>query len=246
MTKLRFICFAAAAMLSLSAAAGEFNKIPVAWKWISAGEVAFTYDYSFKGEEDFSVSTFSRKRIEGISYPEKYADFPVKPEGAVNLTYSPDSTMLAYVKDNNLFVYDIAAGKERQITFDGSELILNGHASWVYYEEIFGRPSRYRAFWWSPDSQTLAFYRFDDSQVPMFPIYSPFGQDGTLRRTRYPKAGERNPEVKIGFVPARGGDIVWADFDETQDQYFGTPFWGADSRRFFVSREPRIQNTLDL
>ena len=99
---------------------------------------------------------------------------------------------------------DIADGKETRLTFDGSETVMNGYASWVYYEEIFGRPSRYRAFWWSPDSQTLAFYRFDDTQVPMFPIYSPFGQDGTLHRTRYPKAGERNPEVRIGFVPIAG------------------------------------------
>ena len=122
---------------------------------------------------------------------------------------------------------------------------MNGYASWVYYEEIFGRPSRYRAFWWSPDSRKLAFYRFDDTQVPMFPIYSPFGQDGTLRRTHYPKAGEKNPEVQIGFTDLQG-DIVWADFDAREDQYFGIPFWGADSRTFYVAREPRIQNTLDL
>ena len=123
---------------------------------------------------------------------------------------------------------------------------MNGYASWVYYEEIFGRPSRYRAFWWAPDSKTIAFYRFDDTEVPMFPIYSPFGQDGTLRRTHYPKAGEKNPEVRIGFVSAGGSPITWADFNPADDQYFGTPFWGADSRTFYVSREPRIQNTLDL
>ena len=114
------------------------------------------------------------------------------------------------------------------------------------FEEIFGRPSRYRAFWWSPDSRRIAFYRFDDSQVPMFPIYSPFGPDGTLRRTHYPKAGERNPEVRIGLADLSDGSIVWADFDPSEDQYFGPPFWGPDSRHFYVPREPRIQNTLDL
>ena len=170
----------------------------------------------------------------------------VNPEGAQNLTFSPDSTMLAFTRGGNLWTVPAGGGEERQLTFDGSKTVYNGYASWVYYEEIFGRPSKYRAFWWSPDSKTLAFYRFDDTLVPMFPIYSPFGQDGTLRETHYPKAGEKNPEVRIGFVSPSGGDIVWADFDSKEDQYFGTPFWGKDSKSFFVAREPRIQNTLDL
>ena len=141
---------------------------------------------------------------------------------------------------------DIASGEETRLTFDGGPTVYNGFASWVYYEEIFGRPSRYRAFWWSPDSRRIAFYRFDDTRVPMFPIYSPFGQDGSLRLTRYPKAGEHNPEVSIGFVRLGEPGIVWASFDSSEDQYFGTPFWGPDSRSFYVAREPRIQNTLDL
>ena len=65
--------------------------------------------------------------------------------------------------------------------------------------------------------------------------------------TRYPKCGDPNPKVRIGIADLdRGGEVVWADFNEEEDQYFGTPFWGADSRRFFVQREPRTQNTLDL
>ena len=164
----------------------------------------------------------------------------------VNPTYSPDSTKIAFTRDNDLYVMDAADSTEVRLTFDGSETVLNGYASWVYYEEIFGRPSKYRAFWWSPDSKTLGFYRFDNGEVPMFPIYSPAGQDGILSRTRYPKAGETNPKVRIGMVGAAGGDIVWADFDENEDQYFGTPFWGPDSKSLYVSREPRRQNELDL
>lgn len=164
----------------------------------------------------------------------------------INETYSPDSTKIAYTMDNDLYVLSLPDSTRTRLTFDGSETILNGYASWVYYEEIFGRPSRFRAFWWSPDSKTLGFYRFDNSEVPMFPIYSPKGQDGSLNRTRYPKVGENNPKVRIGMVPAAGGDVVWADFDENEDQYFGTPFWGPDSKSLYVSREPRRQNELDL
>ena len=165
----------------------------------------------------------------------------------VNVTPSPDGTMVAFTRDNDLWVRCVADSTETRLTFDGSELILNGYASWVYYEEIFGRASRYRAFWWSPDSQRLGFYRFDNSAVPMFPIYSPFGQDGKLLQTRYPKAGEANPSVRIGIIEARAGARpVWADFDDSPEQYFGTPFWGADSRELYVSREPRRQSVLDL
>ena len=164
-----------------------------------------------------------------------------------NVTPSPDGTKEAFTRDNDLWIRSLPDSTETRLTFDGSELILNGYASWVYYEEIFGRPSRYRAFWWSPDSQRIGFYRFDNSAVPMFPIYSPFGQDGKLNQTRYPKAGETNPSVRIGIIEARAGaEPVWADFDDSPEQYFGTPFWGADSRELYVSREPRRQSVLDL
>ncbi|MDO5321312.1 MAG: DPP IV N-terminal domain-containing protein [Bacteroidia bacterium] len=163
----------------------------------------------------------------------------------MNPTYSPDSTKVAYTKDNDLYVKDVATETETRLTFDGSGLILNGYASWVYYEEIFGRQSNYCAFWWSPDSRKIAFYRFDNSKVPMFPIYSPKGQDGTLNQTRYPKAGETNPTVRIGLADLSGG-TVWADFDYEEDQYFGTPFWGKDSEELYVSRMPRRQSVLDV
>ena len=163
----------------------------------------------------------------------------------INVTPSPDSSMVAFTRGNDLWVRKIADGEETRLTFDGSELVLNGYASWVYYEEIFGRPSKYRAFWWSPDSRKLAFYRFDNSRVPMFPIYSPFGQDGKLSLTRYPKAGEENPPVRIGIADIESG-LTWADFPEDQDQYFGTPFWGPESDELFVSRMPRRQNLLEV
>ena len=246
--------FLAMALLGAAAiTAWAQAPIPAIYKWLNSKEVAFSYDGTYTDSTCFKLTVGKPKggelktlRTEGFRAPEKYADFPLQPEGAVNLTYSPDSTKLAFTRANDLWVVDIATQKETRLTTDGTETIMNGYASWVYYEEIFGRPSKYRAFWWSPDSETLAFYRFDDTEVPMFPIYSPFGQDGRLRETHYPKAGERNPEVRIGFATLADGHIIWANFDEKEDQYFGTPFWSADSRTFFVAREPRIQNTLDL
>lgn len=227
-------------------------KFPMAYKWLNNDEAVFTYRGLFNGDDDFSVNARTFAKKEGVKSPAKYIQLPFVPEGAVNPTFSPDSTKIAFTRDNNLWIAEVDSRRETQLTYDGSELILNGYASWVYYEEILGRPSRYKAFWWSPDSQKIGFYRFDNTEVPMFPIYSPFGQDGKLSRTRYPKAGEANPKVRIGIVDISGMEgseglrTTWADFDQEEDQYFGTPFWGADSKAFFISREPRIQNTLDL
>ena len=246
-----FLTLTVLAALVSGAFAQEFNRMPYAYKWLGDKEVAFTYNGMYTDDGCFKLVMPKGTKVTGVKAPEKFSDFPLRPEGAVNLTYSPDSTMLAFTRANDLYVVTIADGKECRLTFDGTATVMNGYASWVYYEEILGRPSRYRAFWWSPDSKKLAFYHFDDTEVPMFPIYSPFGQDGKIRETHYPKVGEKNPDVKIGFVDvpaAFAGRVstVWADFDEKEDQYFGIPFWSDDSRTFYVAREPRIQNTLDL
>ena len=238
-----------AVAIALLAAAGlkgqEFMPIPSECKWVSNSMVLYSYDGSFV--DGFGIKVPKWEKVEGVKSPERYSGIPVQPKGAVNATFSPDSTLVAFTRDGDLYVIPVSGGPETRLTFDGGPTVYNGYASWVYYEEIFGRPSKYRAFWWSPDSRKIAFYRFDDTEVPMFPIYSPEGQDGNLRQTRYPKAGEKNPEVRIGFIDlANPSNIVWADFDSTEDQYFGTPFWGDDSRTLFVPREPRIQNTLDL
>jgi dipeptidyl-peptidase-4 len=232
-------------LLGVQTRADEFNKVPSSSKWLNNYEVLYSYDGSFT--DGFAVNAKTHKVVNGVKAPEKFVSFPVNPSGAVNLTYSPDSTKLAFTRNNDLYVVDIASKQETRLTNDGTELILNGYASWVYYEEILGRPSKYRAFWWSPDSKTIAYYHFDNTQVHLFPIYSPFnGQDGKLINTRYPKAGEPNPKVKIGFVNVSDAKTVWADFNQDDDQYFGIPFWGSDSKEFFVAHEPRLQNTLDL
>ncbi|SEW09130.1 dipeptidyl-peptidase-4 [Chitinophaga sp. YR573] len=145
-----------------------------------------------------------------------------------NPTLSPDGKYVAFTHGNDLYSIEIATKKQTRYTTDGTDVIYNGWASWVYYEEILGRPSKYRAFWWSPDSKHIAYMHFNDSKVPVFPIYSATGQHGYLENTRYPKAGDTNPAVKVGIVPVTGGNTVWSDFNENDDQYFGTPFWTAD------------------
>jgi dipeptidyl-peptidase-4 len=147
------------------------------------------------------------------------------PKGITNLTYSPDEASAAYTFGNNLYVISTTSQQITQLTFDGNDSIMNGYASWVYYEEILGRPSRYKAFWWSNDSKQIVFMHFDDSKVPIYPIYVSTGQHGYNELTRYPKVGDPNPAVKIGIADITTATITWANFNEKDDQYFGQPYF---------------------
>ena len=83
-------------------------------------------------------------------------------------TFSPDGRSVAFVRANNLFVVDVASRRERAITRDGGPEILNGKLDWLYQEEIYGR-GRFRAYWWSPDSTSVAFLQLDERPVPDTP-----------------------------------------------------------------------------
>ncbi len=173
-----------------------------------------------------------------------YKDF-VLPKDAKNLTYSPDGKNAAYTLNNNLYIENVATGKSTQLTFDGNDSTMNGYASWVYYEEILGRASKYKAFWWSNDSKHIAFMHFDDSKVPVFPIYVSNGQHGYLENERYPKVGDHNPAVKIGIVDVATSATTWADFNEQDDQYFGLPYW-TPNNQLWVQWMNRGQDNLKL
>lgn len=188
-----------------------------------------------KDEADGKMKPFSIdvKTGKSVPYtaPEKPSATPAVAAPAIkdgrNITLSPDKKWAAYTKsDNNLYVMELASKTETAVTKDGSETILNGYASWVYYEEILGRGSRYKAFWWSTDSKKICYMRFDDSQVPVFPIYWADGQHGRLENERYPKPGDKNPEVKLGVVDLSAPtQTLWTDFNPKDDQYFGAPVW---------------------
>lgn len=162
----------------------------------------------------------------------------------INPTLSPDKKWVAFTRKNDLYTIELSTGTEYRLTKDGSDLILNGYASWVYFEEILGRPSRYKSYWWSPDSKSICFMRMDDTNVPLFPIVGETGQHGYVENTRYPKSGDPNPAVKVGITNTIGTSLVWADFDEKNDQYFGMPYWTPDASKLLVQWMNRGQDSL--
>src|SRR5688572_1058095 len=99
--------------------------------------------YIFNGDVfvlEFSNSRF--RRLTSTATEEKSASF------------SPNGRRIAYVRDNDLYFFDLDGNRETRLTRDGSETVLNGTLSWVYWEEIFGR--RDIGYWWSPDSKAIA------------------------------------------------------------------------------------------
>jgi dipeptidyl-peptidase-4 len=164
----------------------------------------------------------------------------------MNPTFSPDGRYIAFTREHDLYAIEIESGTEHCLTKDGSDLVYNGYASWVYYEEILGRKSRYKAFWWSPDSKMIAFLRFDDSPVPEFPIYHHDGIRGHVELQRYPKAGDPNPLVKLGVVHLKDRSIKWLETNEDDDDYLAWPFWTMDSRRVLYQSVNRDQDTIQI
>lgn len=163
-------------------------------------------------------------------------------------TFAPNEQLIAFTRENDLYVLDLQTGLERRLTTDGSDLILNGYASWVYYEEILGRRTRYKAFYWSPDSKKIAFLRFDDSEVPYFPIFHHEGEDmthGYLEDTRYPKSGDPLPGVTLGIADVTTGKITWVEENEALD-YTAWIYWSPDAQKLLFQQMNRDQNLIQL
>jgi len=162
-------------------------------------------------------------------------------------TFSPDGARVAFVRQGNLFVADVAAVREVRLTTDGGEQILNGRLDWVYEEEIYGRGLP-KAYWWSPDSRSIAYLRIDDRQVPSFTVVDHVPYEQVIERWSYPKAGDPNPGVQLGVVAAAGGDTRWIDLARypEADRIVSAVTWAPNGREVVFQVQNRLQTWLDL
>ncbi len=165
-------------------------------------------------------------------------------EGEKAIRFSPDGRRLAYVRANDLYEYDIDKSAERRLTRDGSDTILNGTLTWLYWEEIFDR--RDIGYWWSEDSKAIAFLRTDQSPVSVmrFVDFEPYVP--RVLTQRYPKAGTDNPIVRVGIVEVETGKTTWVDLNDHPYEYLARVKWLPDSRRLSVETLNRPQTELDL
>ena len=155
---------------------------------------------------------------------------------------SPDGKMVAFRRDWDLYTLDIASKRETRLTTGGSDTLRNGGLDWVYPEEL----DLGTAYWWSPDSKSIAYMRFDISREPSYPHEDLRGPRPIYEPQRYPQAGENNPEVRVGVVGAGGGNTRWMDAGNTRDALIARVGWAPDSRSVYMVRTNRIQNKLEL
>jgi dipeptidyl-peptidase 4 len=210
----------------------------------------------------YSISGASVKRLTNTPKDEELEE-----------DFSPNGKYISFVRGMNLFVVDVATGKENQLTRDGTETILNGYLDWVYEEELYGRGQK-RGYWWSPDSTRIAFLRTDESPVKKFTVINHEEIYQTEETTPYPKAGEPNPLVTLGIadvsknsiVPNLGripkignvklpssvvrfGDVVkFADLSKYKPEDFliGRVTWSPDSKAVIFQALNREQTFLDV
>ncbi|WNH53842.1 S9 family peptidase [Stenotrophomonas oahuensis] len=161
---------------------------------------------------------------------------------ATDAKLSPKGGFVSFVRARNLWVIDLASGKQIQLTSDGSDTIGNGVAEFVADEEM----DRHTGYWWAPDDSAIAFARIDESPVPVQKRYEMYADRVEMIEQRYPAAGDHNVTVKLGVVaPKAAATPNWVDLGTNPDIYLARVDWRSPQQLTF-QRQSRDQKKLEL
>jgi len=155
---------------------------------------------------------------------------------------SPDGRYVSFVRGHNLWLVNVADGKERVLTQNGREEIRKGELDWVYPEELEIKT----AYWWSPDSSTVAYLEMDERKVSQYPLVSFSSYDGDAEMERYPVAGGANPVVRVLVTSVNGGEPRVMDTGAETDMYVPRVNWLNDSKHLAIQRLNRQQTVLEV
>ncbi|GGC78884.1 peptidase S9 [Undibacterium terreum] len=155
---------------------------------------------------------------------------------------SPKGRYVSFVRDQNLFVFNLASGKESQLTKDGGGTIHNAEAEFVAQEEM----AQTSGYWWAPDDSQIAFKRFDESQVPNVKRFEIYANHTEVIEQRYPYAGAANVQVALAVVSPDSGAIRQIDLGAEKDIYLVRADWMNDAKHLTYQRQSRDQKQLDL
>ena len=155
--------------------------------------------------------------------------------------FSPaDSNRVAYVRDKNVYVEDLATGRIEVLTKRSRDTVINGTFDWVYEEELGLRDG----FRWSPDGKRIAYWQMDEEGVKeMHMINNVPGNYPQVVTFRYPKVGETNASARVGVVSADGGETTWVRVEgDPRNHYIARMDWADNSKELLLQRLNRLQN----
>lgn len=160
-------------------------------------------------------------------------------EGENFAEWNAASKAVAFVKNDNLFVTN-GEGKTTQLTTDGSREIVYGQS--VHRDE-FGI---YKGTFWSPDGQSLAFYRMDQSMVADYPLVNIDTRIATETPIKYPMAGETSHKVTVGVYNLKTGKTIYLKAGDPTDRYFTNIAWSPDCKKVYMIELNRDQTDMQL
>ena len=162
-------------------------------------------------------------------------------------SFSPDGALIAFTRAHDLYVVDLANQRERRLTLDGSDEILNAKLDWVYQEEVYGR-GNYKAFWWSPDSRSIAFLQFLEKDVPKYTLVDDIPYHPTVETWHHPKAGDPNPKTRLAVARVAGGAPRFVDLDKYApiESLIVEVGFTQDAKQVIFQTQDREQRFLDL
>ncbi len=239
-------------ILKYSYRTGEFTDILFRIDQLGRSEGGSLEEYEFSADDRKILVAIDKERIYRHSFRADYYMVDLS-DGSVTYlsragkqqlaSFSPDGRKVAFVRENNLYVFDLEQGLERQLTFDGEHnRIINGAPDWVYEEEF----AFSKGYAWSPDSRSIAYYRTDESRVRLFNMTSYGDLYPEWYSYKYPKAGEKNSLVSIRVVDLQNGRDIEMDTGEETDQYIPRIKWTGRPGELCILRLNRLQNKLDI
>ena len=160
---------------------------------------------------------------------------------ATDAKISPNGGYVSFIRGRDLWLIELASGRQTQLTRDGSETIGNGVAEFVADEEM----DRHTGYWWAPDDSAIAFARIDETPVPVQRRFEIHADRTEVVEQRYPAAGDPNVLIQLGVVSPQGGSVRWLDLGADPDIYLARVDW-IDGGRLGFQRQSRDQRRLDL